>query len=235
MSLPSKKSGVESRAKRDYYAEMMKRKIHSVLLVVLFVCSGLALGDDSEERAFSKLSLRIKEERLNGKDCEELGFFDKTGGKMTVTYSGGHKSQVSYDNDYEGRRYQLSLRNNEPVDLVEMSIECRFFYIVESVWRTKKSDSKEEMKHKDCSFVHTAEASSRGELETEPFVVNSHKAASGVFYRNGDPEVVESKPKGLWVKVTYTTSDGQKLERDFCEPKTLSNRVSWGAKTNVSH
>ncbi len=232
----SKKSGVEECAERDYYAEIMKRKIHSVLFVVLFACVALVLGDDSvsrsEEKAFSKLSLRIKEERLNGRDCEELGFVDKTGGKMNVSFSGGHESQVSFDNDFEGRRYQLSLRNNEPVDLVEMSVECRFFYLVESVWRTKKSDSKEEMKHKECSFVHTAEASSRGQLETEPFVVNSHKAASGVYYGNGNPEVVESKPKGLWVKVTYTTSDGQKLERDFCEPETLSNRVTWDGKTN---
>jgi len=230
--LPSKKSGVESCAERDYYDEIMKRKIHSVLLVVLFACSGLVLGDDSEEKAFSKLSLRIKEERLSGRDCEELGFVDKTGGKMNVSGSDGYKSQMSFDNDFEGRRYQLSLRNNEPVDLVEMSIECRFFYMVESVWRTKKSDSKEEMKHKECSFVHTAEASSRGQLETEPFVVNSHKAASGVYYRNGKAEVVESKPKGLWVKVTYTTTDGQKLERDFCEPETLFNRVTWDGKTN---
>ncbi len=232
----SKKSGVEECAERDYYAEIMKRKIHSVLFVVLFACVALVLGDDSvsrsEEKAFSKLSLRIKEERLNGRDCEELGFVDKTGGKMNVSFSGGHESQVSFDNDFEGRRYQLSLRNNEPVDLVEMSVECRFFYLVESVWRTKKSDSKEEMKHKECSFVHTAEASSRGQLETEPFVVNSHKAASGVYYGNGNPEVVESKPKGLWVKVTYTTSEGQKLERDFCEPKTLSNRVSWDGTSN---
>ena|GEM_PF-2295468 len=231
----SKKSEVEGCAEHEYYAEMMKRKIHSVLLVVLFACSGLVLGDDltrsSEEQAFSKLSLRIKEERLSGRDCEELGFVDQTGGKMDVSFS-GYESQMSFENEYKGRRYQLSLRNNEPVDLVEMSIECRFFYIVESVWRTKKSDSKEEMKHKACSFVYTAKASSKGQLETEPFVVNSHKAASGVYYRNGNPEVVESKPKGLWVKVNYTTPDGQKLERDFFEPKTLSNRVTWDRTSN---
>ncbi len=228
----SKKSEVEGCAEHEYYAEMMKRKIHSVLLVVLFSCSGLVLGDDSEEEAFSKLSLRIKEERLNGRDCEKLGFVDETGGKMDVSRSNGHKSQMSFDNDFEGRRYQLSLRNNEPVDLTEMNIECRFFYMVESVWRTKKSDSKEEVKHKECSFVYTAKASSKGQLETEAFVVNSCKAPSGVYYRNGDPEVVESKPKGLWVKVNYTTSDGQTLERDFCEPKTLSNRVTWDRTSN---
>jgi hypothetical protein len=114
-----------------------------------------------------------------------------------------------------------------PVDLAEMNIECRFFYKVESVWRTKKRDSKEEIKHRECSFVYTAEASSKGQLETEPFVMNSYKAPSGVYYGNGKAEVVESKPCGLWVKVRYTTPDGQKLERDFCDPASLSSKVSW--------
>ncbi len=218
-------------AERDYYAEMMKRKIYPVLLVVWFACLGLVLGDDSEEKAFSKLSVRIKEERLNGKDCEELGFFDKTGGKMNVR-RGKNKSQMSFENEYKGRRYQLSLRNNQPVDLTEMTVDCRFFYKVERVWRTKKSDSKEEIKYRECSFVYTAEASSKGQLETKPFVVNSHKAPSGVYYGNGKAEVVKSKPCGLWVKVSYITSEGQKLERDFCEPETLSNRVVWNENRN---
>lgn len=185
----------------------------------------------SEERAFSKLSIRIKEERLSGRDCEELGFVDKTAGKMNVSRSDGYKSQMSFDNEYKGRRYQLSLRNNVPVDLAKMNIECRFFYKVESLWRTKKRDFKEEIKHSECSFIHTVGASSKGQLETEAFVVNSYKAASGVYYRNGKAEVVESKPCGLWVKVSYTTPDGQKLERDFCEPESLSNRFTWDGKS----
>ena len=149
---------------------------------------------------------------------------------MDVNFS-GHESQMSFDNEYRGRRYQVSLRNNQPVDLDEMNIECRFFYKVESLWRIKKSDSKEEIKHSECSFIHTVAAGSKDQLETEAFVMNSYEVASGVYFKNGDPEVVESKPCGLWVKVSYTTSDGQKLERDFCEPESLSNRVTWGGKS----
>lgn len=210
----------------------MKKRINLHLIcLALFTCSTLVYGDDvsggSKEDAFQKLALRIKEERLNGKDCEKLGFVDQTGGKITVT--GG--TQMSFDNEYEGRQYQLELRNKEQADLTEMKIECRFFYVEESSWRTGSRKSKEEIKHIDSSFPYSVGAGARAKVKTDPFVMNSYAAPSGVYFSNGDAEVVESKPDGLWVRITYKTPDGEELQRDFCEPESLSSRVSWDGKS----
>ena len=180
----------------------------------------------SAEEAFRKLSLRIREERLSGRDCEELGFTDKTGGKMNVS-SAGYQSQMSFKNEYEGRRYQLDLRNNTPADLAGMKIQCRFFYTVESTWRVRGTRSEEEIKHSDWALVCSVGANERTQMETEPFVMNSRAVPSGVYFSNGDAEVVEAKAEGVWVKVTYTTPDGRELQREFCEPASLSSRVSW--------
>ncbi len=188
----------------------------------------------AQEQAFKKLRLKIAEERLSEKDCAELGHVDTTGGKMTVTSvgaDGGTKSQRSFENGFEGRRFQMGFRNNATVDLEDLKIECRFFYTEEREWRTGSRKTEEEIKYMDCILSSTVGAGGKISLQTDPFVMQSYEYPSGVYNSGGKAEVLESSPEGLWVRVTCVMPDGKALTRDFCEPKSLSSRVDWDGKS----
>ena len=143
----------------------------------------------------------------------------------------GYKHEMGFDNEYEGRLYTLDIRNRTEVALENLSIECRFFYTVEKRWRTLKSKTVEKLEYEQCSLSSDVDAGEKLQLQTEPFIINSWELQSGVFKMNGDPEVVESSEEGLWVKVSYTTPDGDTITRDFCDPSSLSSRVNWEEKT----
>ena len=206
----------------------MKRYYIPIVLFMLgaFTVS-VSTAESLEEVAFEKLSVRIKKEKLSSKDCEELGHVDKTGGKVNLNRGG----QMSFKHKFEGCQYQLDLRNNQPINFEQLKIECRFFYTVERSWRARKKRSEEELKYFDWSSSVSLKASTKDRVTTDPFVMHSSEVASGVYFNNGDPEVVDCSEEGLWVKVTYTTPDGEKEERDFCQPSSLSNRVTWDGKS----
>jgi hypothetical protein len=209
----------------------MKRKIIHILMFVLLVSFVSASGDDQsvslEEQAFDNLDLRIKEERLNEKACEKLGFVDESGGRINLSDGG----TMSFDNEYEGCRYQLEFGNKELADLKDLKVECRFFYNVESEWRVGHHRTEEEIKYTECDLAASVGSGEKVRLETVPFIMNSYAYPSGVYNRGGKAEVVECSTEGLWIRISYTTPDGQKLEREFCEPKSLMKRINWEGRS----
>ena len=208
---------------------------YKLLCSVLFLCSVIAFGNDgssvSEKDAFERLYFRIKEERLSGKDCEEMGFVDQTGGEITVTDIDGKKLQMSFDNEFEGLRFEIELRNKENIRLTDIKMESRFFYLEEREWRTGRRSREEEMKFIDCSLSCTLASGAREKIKTDAFLMNSYEYPSGVIPGGGRPSVSECKPEGIWIRITYTTSEGQKLEREICDPKSLSEDITWDGKS----
>lgn len=190
------------------------------LIFLLFAFTVFAFGFDppesGEEVAFKKLSLKIGKEKLKSKDCETLGFANEEHGDTEY--------------DYAGYVYELEFRNNEQAGLNDLKVECRFFYTVENSWRTtRKRDSEIEHKHESCILQIGLDAASKYKANTKPFVLQSRSLPSGYYYNNGEAEVVEAKEDGLWVRISCTLPDGKKLERYFCEPASLSTRISWDA------
>jgi len=166
-----------------------------------------------EKAAFEKLSLRIKKEKLSGRECTKAGV--------------ASRERRNTDYEYDGYVYALEFRNNSEVRLKNLTVECRFFYTVKSSWRSAKRASKTEQKYEAHSFRAAMDASSKYKAETEPFVICSHSLPSGYYYYDRAAEVVEARADGLWVRVSYTMPDGNRLSRDFCEPSSLLNRKSW--------
>jgi hypothetical protein len=131
--------------------------------------------------------------------------------------------------------YSLTLQNRGDIPLNGLKIECRYFYMENREWRvhmttrTKATEAKEEeeQKHISCFLAASLESGSRTNLKTEQFVMESWELPSGYYYKSGDPDLVEAKPDGLWVKVRYEDTDGSMLEKNFCDPKSLSSRVEW--------
>ena len=215
----------------------MGHRFVRLILCLMFAVPCLAqdaLPDDQLVDLFQKrLALRIKAERLSEKDCEELGFVDETGGRIQVTSTGPERerSSRSFENEYEGRQYLLDFRSTAEVELKDLKIECRFFYTVENTWRVIYRKTEEELKYKDCQLSASVGAGEKVHLETDPFIMNSWAMPSGVYQSSGEPDVVECSPEGLWVRVTYSTSGGKKITRDFYEPKSLSSRMTWDGKS----
>ena len=200
------------------------------VMVVFVCCSAMVFCEGSEgpaaemtaAEAFKKLSVRMKKSKLKSKECEVLGFFD------------GRKERV--DHEHEGCRYDFDLRNSTTVDLLDLKIECRFFYTEEKTWHASNTSAAKEvskyrvkshLKYHRCSFKSSLNARAKATLQTDPFMISSSSLQSGYYFLNDKPSKVETEAEGLWIKVTYTTPDGEKLARDFCAPKSLSSHVKW--------
>lgn len=204
---------------------MMKKQYVFTLFFVLSMAIGLTFASDSqespEEAAFNKLAMKIKSQKLSSKELEKLGFGDEKEDETEIVY--------------EGKVYNLELRSNAEVELSNLQIECRFFYTEERQWfggnvsrdKALQRRDESEQKHIAYSLSLTMGPRSKEKMKTDPFVVRSHSHPSHFYYKDGSPDVVEAKPDGLWVKVTYKTPAGETLTRDFCEPKSLSSRVEW--------
>jgi len=167
-----------------------------------------------------KLSLKIKESRLSGKEVKKLGFED---------------NEEKTDVDYDGFVYMLEFRNGAEFAFDDLKVECRLFFTEESHWRTHQmgvnsatgSKSKSEQKYYEDSLEMSLKPMGRYKPETRPFVIQSWALTSGYYFDSGAADEVDSDVDGLWVRVYYTTPDGEKLQRDFCEPKSLLTRTKW--------
>jgi hypothetical protein len=168
----------------------------------------------TQEIFAEKLSLTMEKTKLSSKECQNLGFKEK--------------EEKGTDYEYDGCTYSLELRNNSNVDLQNLIVECRFYYEVTESWRAKKRENTVTIKHMDKSVkIEKLQAQSEHSAEAGPFVLGSRSIPSGYYYDSGGAEVVESKPKGFWVKVFWTTPGGEKLTADFCEPSSLALKNSW--------
>lgn len=181
------------------------------------------------QKAFEKLDLQIEEKKLSKKECEKISGAPKTGSVF-----GG--KEINIYNDYNGRIYSLEFINRGGVDIKNLKVECRFYYVTTKSWRvyggfstaskTKIKDQKFEG-HFDYSFNIPVLSPEAGyTTETAPFVLVSSHPPSGYYRMSGGAEVVESRPRGLWVRVFRTAADGSKTHIDFCDPPNLSSKVT---------
>ena len=201
---------------------MIKNK--HTLLVLLALSAGLQAGADSPEAtAFNKLTVRMKKNRLSARECDELQALREKERQRYKDSDERHNTEYEYD----VLEYDLTLQNRGDIPLNGLKIECRYFYTEERQWRTKKTRDEEKQKHITCHLNASLESKSRTNLKTKQFIMKSSELPSGHYYYSGQAEVVEAKPDGLWVKVRYKDTDGSMVERDFCDPKSLSSRVEW--------
>ena len=203
---------------------MIKNKYTLLVLLALSAC--LRAGADSPEAtAFNKLTLQMKKNKLSARECDDLQALRE---KEKQRQKDNENSHTEYE--YDVIEYNLTIQNRGDIPLKGLIIECRYFYTEERQWRTKKTKDEEEQKHITCFLAESLEPRSKINLKTDPFSLESRELPSGYYYIGkwkGKAEVVEADPDGLWVKVRYEATDGSMMEKDFCDPKSLSSRVEW--------
>lgn len=183
-------------------------------LVAFHQKSHSIIQNQSVHKAFERLSLRIRQRKLSRDECERAG---KISGEMGAA-----------DYDYKGFAYTLEYKNRGEIQLTDLNVSCRFYYEREEEWRAMKHRKKSEISYE--TYSHRIPKLSPGGIvkaETSPFVLESYDIPSGMYYIGGKAEVVDSRPKGLWVRVTYTTAEGCRVYRDFCSPSSLSSKMTW--------
>lgn len=197
--------------------------VKTVLAVILssvsLLCSTDAGTPDSADKPASagfaeNLDLQISKTKLSSKECAKFGGIK------------GEKGNTDFE--YDGCVYSLEFRNGGDMELRNLTVDCRYYYEMTESWRANKRESKTVQKHISHSFKITSLSSAAGyTAETVPFILESYSLPSGYYYNNGGAEVVESRPKGLWVRVSGTAPDGKKAHVDFCDPPALASRVTW--------
>lgn len=161
-----------------------------------------------------KLDVQISKTKLSSKECAKLGSVK------------GEKNKTDFQ--YDGCIYSLEFRNGGDLNLRNLTVECRYYYEITESWRANKRQNQTVEKHFAHSFKIPELLSKAGyTAETAPFILESYSLPSGYYYNNGGAEVVESRPKGLWVRVSGTAPDGKKAYADFCDPPALASRVTW--------
>lgn len=195
-------------------------------LIFAASCPAQTVSDELsvKDQFENKLSLRIKEQRMRSKELKNLGFVNDSN-KMDV--------------DYDGCIYTIDFLNRAAVALNDLKVECRFFYEEQSVWRAGPISATEDIKYREEEAVKyqedvfelSLESMSRNKQETPPFIIKSWLLAPGIYFSDGTADKQKSEVLGLWVRIKYKTPDGRTLERDFCEPSSLSSRVTWDGKS----
>lgn len=206
----------------------MKNKVIPIIFSCLVIV-GLGVAESfsaaDQEAAFDALAVKIKEDSLSGKEVKKLGFIDK---------------DDKTDIDYDGFVYTLEFRNRSSASLNDLEVECRFFYTLDSLWRSvvfnysgdgKNAREKSEQKYYEDSLSLSLQPNERYKAETRSFVIESWSLTSGYYFSSGTADRVDADPDGLWVRVSYKTSSGEMVTRDFCEPESLFDRVSWNGKS----
>ena len=160
------------------------------------------------------LELQISKTKLSSRECAKLGS------------AKGEKGNTDFE--YDGCVYRLEFSNGGDLELRNLTVECRYYYEMTESWRANKRESKTVQKHISHSFKIAEIPSESGyTAETAPFILESYSLPSGYYYSGGGAEVVESRPKGLWVRVSGTAPDGRKAYVDFQDPPALASRVTW--------
>ncbi len=184
------------------------------------MCLCLAIFAPSLTLNASELSMRIKRERLSKKECKQLGFEEHEEGRTDV--------------EYDGYRYILEFRNAGDTEFKNLKVSCRCYYVEEHYWdggglgNSKDVKRVENIQHKsDMLKVDSIDPKGRIKEEAGPFVLSSTSLRGGYYYSSGKADRVTSDLKGLWVRVSYTAADGRTIQRDFCDPQSLSSDVTW--------
>jgi hypothetical protein len=179
------------------------------------------IQSEQAQKAFKKLDLQIEKKKLSSKECEKLGRVPQVGQD-----TGGR--EFNNHVEYDGCTYSLKFRNGSDTDLQDITVEYRFYYEVTESWRARKRESNTVQKYLDYSFkIPRLASQARYSVETPPFVLESYNLPSGYSYNNAAAEVVECDPKGLWVRLSQKTVDGSRAYIDFCEPSSLSSKITW--------
>jgi len=180
-------------------------------------------GAESDAMVFEKrFDLRIKENKISSKEVDRL--------------AAGMDRHSILDYEYDAVGFTLQFRNKGSIELTDLNVEYRFYYEVDQRWsqvqqagvmQNAKNESRIESK-KGSFKVESLGPGDRHEEEVGPFMLENYRIQQGYYMRNA-PEEIESSAMGLWVRVSYKTSDGQTIIRDFCDPKKLSedDEVSW--------
>ena len=187
--------------------------------------SGCGSGsqNDSTQKAFEKVDLQITEKKLSKKECEASSDAPKTGTVLFDIGNGG--KDINIYNDYNGRTYSLKFINRGSEDIKKLNVQCRFYYKTTKSWRVKVAKEKIIEEHFDYAFsIPKLSPEAEYTAVTIPFVLVSSYPPSGYYRTNGDAEVVDSRPRGLWVRIFLPTA-GTYI--DFCEPPDLSSKVTW--------
>ena len=147
----------------------------------------------------------------------------------------GMQGEVDYE--YDGFMHSLEFRNRGSIELSDLSIQYRCFYEIDKQWRgVQQAGVSQRGKHvskvefeKGSFKISSLGAAKKHKKEVGPFVLTSWQLAGDHFFTGDDPEKADSSLLGLWVRVSFTTPDGRNLIRDFCDPKTLSQKkkVNW--------
>lgn len=205
-------------------------KSHGISVVVCFLislifaasCPAQDTPDElSSAESFEKLSVKIKPERMTSGEVKMLGLPDTKG---------------TVDIDFDGVIYKINFINKSGFEFDDLKVECRFFYTEKSIWRpvqtgyysSRKGRKEEELKYQEEEFDVRLRPNGREKKETQPFVTQSWAVRSGMYFPDGSADEQDASVAGLWVRVTYTTPDGETLQRDFYDQKSLPSRVTWG-------
>ena len=205
---------------------MMKKWITVIFFALVFSVFGFAeeFSAAEQEAAFDQLTLKIRQNSLNSKDIKKIGM-DDDAEKMDI--------------DFDGFEYVLDFRNRSLVEFADLKVECRFFYEEESLWRAGQTSygndlkglSKIEQKYYEDSLDVSLKSGERYKTETQPFVIKSWVLDSGYYFSSGTPDRLDADPIGLWVKISFKTSSGETVARDFYESDSIPSRISWEGKS----
>jgi hypothetical protein len=168
--------------------------------------------------AFNNLDVRFKRERISRKECEALG---KVYGK---------RGNTKYD--YDGFQYTLTFRNRHEISLTLQEIDCRFVYEEKASIKNSYGSvvSRKEITKHTKFLIETVElkASNSSKKEIPPFIIESYFLSHGYHYLTaGRPEIVESSPIGLAVRITCEMLCGTPVHRDFYEKNAVESSFSW--------
>jgi len=181
--------------------------------------SGAASGAEVFETRFD---VRIKENKISSKEVDRL--------------ARGMKRHPVLDYEYDAVGFTLEFRNRGLVELPDLNVEYRFYYEVDQRWRQVQqagvmqnagNESKIESE-KGSLKVESLGPGDKHKEDVGPFMLEDYRIQQG-YYLNNAPEEIDSSAMGLWVRVSYKTSDGTTIVRDFCDPKKLSEKdeISW--------
>lgn len=194
-----------------------------ITLVPAGPCPAQDTGDGrSVEELFEKqFSVRIKQQRIKGKELKKRGLIDES---------------KAADIDFDGFAYELDFRNGSPASFNDLKVECRFFYSeaksgISGPMGGDTGLGDPIVRYQAEEMTCSVKSDGRYKIETRAFIIQSWRLPGGYYFSDGTPNRQECDEEGLWVRVTYTTPDGQELQRDFCDSKSLSERVTWDGKS----
>ncbi len=145
-----------------------------------------------------------------------------------VTYSDGSRERETVsETKFERHVYELILENRTGIPLEGLTAEYRIFYEQDSL-QTKGSKVKTEEKRISGSLdISRLDAAEKKMLTTKPVVIHDKEYTGDITYGERLREKERGEVKGLWLRITASTSGGQTAVREIYDPSGVEGKYSW--------